>query len=119
MFPLDRMLKSFIKRGELTVIDASGKRHVFSGSTADGPDGVPLKPVSMKVHDARLYHKLVFNPELNMGEAYMDGGVTFEEGSTIRHCRDDVVTLDLADGSETTINLRPIQHLLNVLRTMK
>ena len=84
MFPLDRMLKSFIKRGELTVIDASGKRHVFSGSTADGPDGVPLKPVSMKVHDARLYHKLVFNPELNMGEAYMDGGVTFEEGSTIR-----------------------------------
>ena len=42
-----------------------------------------------------------------------------EEGGTIRHCRDDVVTLDLADGSETTINLRPIQHLLNVLRTMK
>ena len=42
-----------------------------------------------------------------------------EEGATIRHCRDDVVTLDLADGSETTINLRPIQHLLNVLRTMK
>ena len=42
-----------------------------------------------------------------------------EEGATIRHCRDDVVTLDLADGSETMINLRPIQHLLNVLRTMK
>ena len=42
-----------------------------------------------------------------------------EEGATIRHCRDDVVTLDLADNSYTEINLRPIQHLLNVLRTMK
>ena len=42
----------------------------------------------------------------------------FEEGATIRHCRDDVVTLDLADGSKDTINLRPIQHLLNVLRVM-
>ena len=43
----------------------------------------------------------------------------FEEGATIRHCRDDVVTLDLEDGSETHIYLRPIQHLLNVLRTME
>ncbi|MCB2052427.1 MAG: hypothetical protein KDE63_13465, partial [Novosphingobium sp.] len=84
MFPLNRMLKSFIKKGELTVIDAAGGRHVFSGSTMTGSDGDPLKPVVMKVHDTRLYHKLVLNPELSMGEAYMDGGVTFEEGSDIR-----------------------------------
>lgn len=42
-----------------------------------------------------------------------------EEGGRIRHVRDDVVTLDLHDGSETTIYLRPIQHLLDVLRSMK
>ncbi len=41
-----------------------------------------------------------------------------EEGGRIRHVRDDLVTLDLSDGSETTINLRPIQSLLNGLRTM-
>jgi len=41
-----------------------------------------------------------------------------EDGATIRHVRDDVVTLDLADDSETTINLDPVQHLLSALRSM-
>jgi hypothetical protein len=41
-----------------------------------------------------------------------------EEGATIRHVRDDVVTLDLSDGSETEINLEPIQSLLNGLRRL-
>ena len=84
MFPLNRMLKSFIKRGELVVIDAAGKRHLFKGASAQDASGEALKPVTMKVHDASLYRTLVFNPELKMGEAYMDGGVTFEEGSTVR-----------------------------------
>lgn len=42
----------------------------------------------------------------------------FDEGATIRHCRDDVVTLDLQDDSYTEVNLHPVQHLLNVLRGM-
>jgi hypothetical protein len=42
----------------------------------------------------------------------------FEHGARIRHVRDDVVTLDLSDGSETTINLRPVQRLLDTLRGM-
>lgn len=41
-----------------------------------------------------------------------------EDGATIRHVLDDVVTLDLADDSETTINLAPVQHLLSALRSM-
>lgn len=41
-----------------------------------------------------------------------------EDGATIRHVRDDVVTLDLRDGSETTVNLEPIQSLLNGLRRL-
>ena len=41
-----------------------------------------------------------------------------EEGATIRHVRDDVVTLDLRDGSETTINLEPVQSLLDGLRRL-
>lgn len=41
-----------------------------------------------------------------------------EDGGTIRHVHDDVVTLDLADDSETTINLAPVQHLLSALRSM-
>lgn len=41
-----------------------------------------------------------------------------EDGGTIDHVRDDVVTMLLSDGSETTINLRPIQHLLSGLRSL-
>ena len=43
----------------------------------------------------------------------------FEDGGRIRHVRDDQVTLDLADDSETEVNLQPIQRLLNALREMK
>jgi cyclopropane-fatty-acyl-phospholipid synthase len=76
MFPLSHMLKSFVKKGRLTVIDHGGKSHVFGG-TAEGPD------VTMKIADPKLYQGLFFNPELNMGEAYMDGRVTFP-GSDLR-----------------------------------
>lgn len=93
MFPLDRMFKAFVKRGVLEVIDASGRRHVFEGATRDGPEGAPLNGVVMKIHDPSLYRKIVLNPELHMGEAYMDARVTFEEGSTVR----DFLTLSSAN----------------------
>ena len=76
MFPLSHMMKSFIRKGRLTVIDADGRRHVFSGTS--GPE------VTMRLTDRRLYRTLVFNPELAAGEAYMDGTMRFEEGSTLR-----------------------------------
>ncbi|MCU0789584.1 MAG: hypothetical protein MUE79_00830, partial [Nitratireductor sp.] len=62
MFPLDRLLKAFVKYGELTVIDASGQRHVFTGKSAVGPEGETLAPVTLKIHDAGLYRKIVLNP---------------------------------------------------------
>ena len=75
MFPLSHMMKSFVRVGTLKVIDAGGNVHVFSGEP--GPN------VTMRLSDKSLYHKLVFNPELNAGEAYMDGRLTFED-STLR-----------------------------------
>ena len=36
MFPLSNMLKSFIRTGTLTVIDAEGKTHKFGGSRCSG-----------------------------------------------------------------------------------
>ena len=76
MFPLSHMMKSFIRKGRLTVIDADGNRHVFAGTP--GPE------VTMRLTDRRLYRTLVFNPELSAGEAYMDGTMRFEDGSTLR-----------------------------------
>jgi cyclopropane-fatty-acyl-phospholipid synthase len=69
------MMKSFVRVGSLTVIDAEGRVHVFAGSP--GPN------VTMRLTDPSLYHKLVLNPELHAGEAYMDGRLSFEN-STLR-----------------------------------
>ncbi|MEL6734537.1 MAG: cyclopropane-fatty-acyl-phospholipid synthase family protein, partial [Pseudomonadota bacterium] len=76
MFPLSHMMKAFIKTGTLEVIDAEDKRHVFSGK--------PGPKVVMKLHDKRLYRDLVFKSEIAAAEGYMDGTMTFEEGSTLR-----------------------------------
>ncbi|MEE8296539.1 MAG: cyclopropane-fatty-acyl-phospholipid synthase family protein [Hyphomicrobium sp.] len=75
MFPLSHMMKSFVRVGTLKIIDADGKVHVFAGQ--------PGPKVTMRLSDRSLYHKLVFNPELNAGEAYMDGRMSFED-STLR-----------------------------------
>ena len=77
MFPLSNMMKSFVKKGSLTIIDHKGTSHAFIGESG-GPD------VKMKLSDPSLYRKLVLNPELHAGEAYMDGRMSFIDGSTLR-----------------------------------
>lgn len=77
MFPLSNLMKSFVRKGTLNVIDADGKRHVFEGK-AEGPQ------VTFRLHDKSLYRKLTFKPEMTTGEAYMDGTLTFEEGTTLK-----------------------------------
>jgi cyclopropane-fatty-acyl-phospholipid synthase len=70
---LSRLLKRTVRVGTLEVIDADGARHVFSG--APGPE------VTIRLHDRALHRKLYLNPELYVGEAYMDGMLTIEKGS--------------------------------------
>lgn len=74
MWPLSNLLRTFVRKGQLTVIDVDGTPHRF-GSGEDGPS------VTMRLHDKMLRWKLFLNPELQAAEAYMDGGLTFEEGS--------------------------------------
>jgi cyclopropane-fatty-acyl-phospholipid synthase len=82
MFPLSNMLKSFIRVGTLTVVDAEGKTHVFGG-IAKTETGEVAPNVTMKLTDPKLYKALFFNPELHAGEAYMDGRMSFP-GSNVR-----------------------------------
>lgn len=107
MFPLNRLLKGFIKRGEMTVIDADGAKHHFGGVTDLGPGGERLNPVTIRLHDKSLYYKLVLNPELHAGEAYMDERVTMEEGTTIR----DFLTLFSAN--RYSLHDQPLQRVFN------
>lgn len=72
---LSGLLRRFIRKGTLRVIDAEGTQHEFSGTP-----GNPV--VTIKIHDKSLYNKFFFNPELYVGEAYMNGDLSFEDGST-------------------------------------
>jgi cyclopropane-fatty-acyl-phospholipid synthase len=102
MFPLSHMMKSFIRKGRLTVIDADGKRHVFAG--------MPGPEVTMRLTDKALYRTLVFNPELAAGEAYMDGTMRFEDGSTLR----DFLTLFSVN--RLSLGSYPLQKVLRSIK---
>jgi cyclopropane-fatty-acyl-phospholipid synthase len=73
MFLLSHMLKSFIRIGTLTVIDARGRRHIFQGG--------PGPKVAFRLTDARLHRRLFFNPDLALGEGYTDGTIQFEDST--------------------------------------
>ncbi len=105
MFPLSAMLKSFVKTGTLTVVDAEGRTHRFQGGP--GPD------VTMRLTDPSLYRKLFFNPELHAGEAYMDGRMSFP-GSSLR----DFLTLFSIN--RLSLGAQPAQRILRrVSRSLK
>ena len=66
-------LKHYVRKGFLKVIDANGKTHSYGQAGA--------KPSStIRLHDKKLHHKLLLNPDLYLGEAYMDQTLTIEEG---------------------------------------
>ena len=96
---LSTLLRRVIRRGTLHVYDADGRRHTFSGA--------PTEPVvTMRLHNKSLYTKFFFNPELYVGEAYMDGELTFEEGST---CYD---FLELFSINRSGLTGHPVQNIL-------
>ncbi len=70
---LSRLLKKTICIGTLDVIGADGSHHSYSG--APGPK------VTIRLHEQALHRKLYLNPDLYIGEAYMDGALTIEKGS--------------------------------------
>ncbi len=70
---LSRFLKHMVRVGRLEVIDADGKTHVFSGA--------PGLEVTIRLHDRTLPYKLLLDPDLYLGEAYMDETLTVENGT--------------------------------------
>jgi len=73
---LSNLLKRFVRRGRLTVIDHAGASHAF-GSGVDGP------VVTIRFTDKRVEHEIFFNPELKTAEAYMDGRLVMENGGKV------------------------------------
>lgn len=67
----DRTLNQLIGHGRLNVIDDEGQAHVY------GPD--PAPEVTVRIHDPALPRQLMRNPDLALGEAYMDERLTIED----------------------------------------
>ena len=112
-------LRRFVKKGSLRIIDAYGKSHHY------GVKG-KLPFSSIRLHSPKLHYQLLFNPDLHLGEAYMDQTLTLEEGTTL-HDLLNVFGINLDDGPQffmealetylTTPLNRILQH--NPLRRSK
>ena len=76
MWLLKHLFKRAVGRGTLRVYDVDNFLHEFIGTPAE-----PV--VTMRLHDRKLYHSLFLNGKMTLGEAYTDGTLTFEEGSTV------------------------------------
>lgn len=68
-----RLLQLGLRDGSLRIIDATGQCH----DVGDG--GAPAAVI--RLHDRALHRQLCINPDLHLGEAYMDGTLTLEQGS--------------------------------------
>ena len=104
---LSNLLGNFVQNGSLRLTDAGGRVHVF-GAGRPGPS------VAVRLHDPRLHLGLFANPELRAGEAYMDGTLTFEDGSGVG----DLMRLFSLNrtGLRGHASQRPLRRLSRALR---
>jgi cyclopropane-fatty-acyl-phospholipid synthase len=70
---LERALTHVVRKGSLTFVDWNGN------ATTYGDGGDPK--VAIKFHDKALARRIIVMPSLALGEAYMDGRMTIEDGT--------------------------------------
>jgi cyclopropane-fatty-acyl-phospholipid synthase len=67
------MLQRLIRMGRLTVTDSGGRTHRFEGAEL-GPS------VAIRLTDRRIERQFLIDPDMAVGEGYMDGRIILEEG---------------------------------------
>lgn len=82
------LLKSVVRKRSLTLLTVSGKSYVFG-------DGTPPSVV-VKLHRRSLEWTLALNPDLKIGEAFVEGSLTIEQGDIY-----DFIYLVLSNYKET------------------
>ena len=73
LWPLDGLLRRLVRWGELTIIDSRGRSHTHGEPRANNRVAIRLKGAALPL-------KLLSNPSLALGEAYMNGRLTIESG---------------------------------------
>lgn len=94
---LARFLKAVIKDGDLCLLDARGRGWRFGNGKAPH--------VTIRVHDKATQWRLLLNPQLSVGEAYMSGSLTIERGTLYDF-------LDLATQNIAHVESHPLQAFL-------
>lgn len=101
MVALEFLFSKLIRKGTLTVIAPNGHRMVFGDGNAPR--------ACLRVHDRMTAWRLMLNPEMEAGEAYMDGRMTFD-GSSLEEA------IDLIFANLGTFNFRfPFSAIINPL----
>ena len=72
---IDKLLGKLIREGQLTVVMPGGKAHRF------GPGGG--QALTARIADKKTAFAIARNPRLGLGEGYMDGRVTVEDGDIL------------------------------------
>ncbi|MFT4151286.1 MAG: cyclopropane-fatty-acyl-phospholipid synthase family protein [Paracoccaceae bacterium] len=71
------LMRKAVTDGRLTVTMPDGQVHVFGDGTGDAPQ------VAIRITDPDLPRKLALNPDLALGEAYMDGRLIIENEDVV------------------------------------
>jgi cyclopropane-fatty-acyl-phospholipid synthase len=72
---ISRLIGTLLTKGRITLIQPDGSRETY------GPGGG--KALTVRFADRRVAFDLVKNPRLALGEAYMDGRLTIEDGTIL------------------------------------
>ncbi len=115
---LDAILRQLITYGQLNVIWPDGSKTTYTGittgrSTNDRED-CPIATV--RLHNARTVRRLVLNPSLGAGEAYMSGDLTVEDSSLYDFLDTMLLNLMVWPGGHPILRLR--QYLADISRRL-
>ncbi len=96
-----------LRWGQLTIIDTSGRRHVVA--SRQGPRA------TIRLHDRALQRRLAIHPFLHIGEGYMEGTLTIEEGSLYDFLDICAANAEHASSHGPARTLAALDHWLRVL----
>ena len=74
MYLFDRLFRTLVRSGPLTVIAADGRKRLYGAPSPEVP------PVTIRFTDNATPRRIARNPAMGAGEAYMDGRLIVEEG---------------------------------------
>jgi cyclopropane-fatty-acyl-phospholipid synthase len=99
---LARFLNKVFKKNGFILIDANGNQFIIGAPASE-------QPIKVKILDKKLHYKLLFHPDLYLGEAYTDGQLIIENGTLT-----DFLDLALMNIGRSEFNI--ISYLINKFR---